>query len=101
MKVPSEYIHFYEKVPKIAKKIFFWSSDLLRKGHSLRGQALYKGPKFCFHTMGFMGIKRRRVERRFQKYKLVLKTKCTTQGAFCVVNKIFNLDLLHLGAFCL
>jgi hypothetical protein len=45
MKVPLEYIHFYEKVPKIAtKKSFFWPSDLLRKGHSLRGQALYKFP---------------------------------------------------------
>jgi hypothetical protein len=47
MKVPLEYIHFYVKVPKIAKKVF-WSSDLLRKGHSLRVQALYKGPKFFF-----------------------------------------------------
>jgi hypothetical protein len=33
------------------------SSDLLRKGHSFRGQALYKGPKFYFHNMGLMGIK--------------------------------------------
>jgi hypothetical protein len=44
-----------------------------------------------------MGIKRRRIERRFQKYKLVLKTKCTP----CVVNKIFILDLLFSCAFCL
>jgi hypothetical protein len=56
-----EYIHFYEKVPKIAKKVF-WSSDLLRKGHSLQGQALNKGQKFVFlHNMGFMGIKKRRI----------------------------------------
>jgi hypothetical protein len=34
----------------------FGSSDLLRKGHSLRGQAPYKGPNFCFHNMGFMGM---------------------------------------------
>jgi hypothetical protein len=33
--------------------------------------------KNFFHNVGFMGIKRRRIERRFQKYKLVLKTKCT------------------------
>jgi hypothetical protein len=26
----------------------FWSCDLLRKGHSLWGQALYKGKKFGF-----------------------------------------------------
>jgi hypothetical protein len=30
----------------------FWSSDLLRKGHTFRGQALYKGPKFFVHNMG-------------------------------------------------
>jgi hypothetical protein len=33
--------------------------------------------KLFFHNMGFMGIKRCRILRRFQKYKLVLKTKCT------------------------
>jgi hypothetical protein len=34
MKVPLEYIHFDVKVPKTAKKVF-WSSVLLRNGHSL------------------------------------------------------------------
>jgi hypothetical protein len=51
MKVPLEYISFYVKITKTAKKVF-WSSDLLRKGHSLRGQALYKGPKFFFIIWG-------------------------------------------------
>jgi hypothetical protein len=37
----------------------------------------YIEAKNCFHNVGFMGIKRCRIERRFQKYKLVLKTKCT------------------------
>jgi hypothetical protein len=46
--VPLECVHFYEKVPKTAKKKVFGSSDLLRKGHSLRGQALYKSPKKLF-----------------------------------------------------
>jgi hypothetical protein len=58
MKVSLEYIHFYAKVPKKAKKVF-WSSDHLRKGHSLWGQALYKGAKFfSLIIWGFMGVKR-------------------------------------------
>jgi hypothetical protein len=60
MRVPLESINFYVKIPKTAKKVF-GSSDLLRKGHSLRGQAPYKGPKFFFsHNMGFMVVKRRK-----------------------------------------
>jgi hypothetical protein len=39
MRVPRESIHFYVKVPKTAENVF-WSSDLLRKGHTF-GQALY------------------------------------------------------------
>jgi hypothetical protein len=35
------------------------------------------GQKLFFHNIGFMGIKRRRILRRLQKYKLVLMTKCT------------------------
>jgi hypothetical protein len=49
-----ECIHFYVKVPKTAKK-GFWSSDLLRKSHSFRGQALHKGPNF-FSPYGFYGL---------------------------------------------
>jgi hypothetical protein len=30
-----------------------------------------------FHNVGLMGIKRHRILRRFQKYKLTLVTKCT------------------------
>jgi hypothetical protein len=47
---PLEFVHFYVKVPKTAKK-FFCSSDLLRKGHVFRGQALYKGPNFFSLTI--------------------------------------------------
>jgi hypothetical protein len=36
----------------------------------------------CFWTMGFMGIKRRRIVRRFQKYKLALASKCTYKKLF-------------------
>jgi hypothetical protein len=60
MRVPLEFIHFYVKVPKTAKKVFR-SSVLLRKGHPLRGQALCKGLKFVFHNMGVMCIKIRRI----------------------------------------
>jgi hypothetical protein len=70
------------------------------------------GPKFFFHNMDFMGIKRRRILCRFQKYKLIsvtnapkksnprIKISVCTQGATCVVMKIFILELLFLGAFC-
>jgi hypothetical protein len=72
----------------------------------------YKGPKIFFHNIDFMGIKRCGILRRFQKYKLTLVTKCTkksysrkknfftTQGAPCVLTKIFILEYLFLGAFC-
>jgi hypothetical protein len=52
------------------------------------------GQKWFFHNIGFMGIKRRRILCRFQKYKLVLwqqtsksrlKICFTTQGAPCAV----------------
>jgi hypothetical protein len=58
---------------------------------------------FSQYTVGFMGIKRRRILRGFVKNKLALVTKCTqksysritifvcTQGAPCVVNKFFFL----------
>jgi hypothetical protein len=62
--------------------------------------------------MDFMGIKRSRILRRLQTYKLTLVTKgtykklfkkkefFTTQGAPCVQRKIFILEYLFLGAFC-
>jgi hypothetical protein len=46
MKEALEFVHFYEKNSKNSKKKIFWSSDLLRKGHVIQGQAQYKGPKF-------------------------------------------------------
>jgi hypothetical protein len=58
MSTPGMYSFFYVKVPKTAKKVVWWS-DFLRKGHSLRGQALYKGQKIvCLGCMGFMSIKK-------------------------------------------
>jgi hypothetical protein len=40
------------------------------------GHALYRGQKIFFHNMDFIGIERRRILLRFQKYKLTLVTKC-------------------------
>jgi hypothetical protein len=37
---------------------------------------------FVFHNIDFMGIKRCRILRRFQKYKLTLVTKCTQKKIF-------------------
>jgi hypothetical protein len=52
----------------------------------------YKRSKQIFpHNMNFMGLKRSRILRRFQKYKLTLVIKCTqkkiSQGASCVETK--------------
>jgi hypothetical protein len=43
--VQSGFVYFHEKTRKTSKKVF-WSSDLLRKGHSFLCQSLYNGPKF-------------------------------------------------------
>jgi hypothetical protein len=62
--------------------------------------------------MDYMGIKRRRILRRFHKYKLTLVTKGTSNKLFkkkeflnytggpCVLKKIFILEYLFLGTFC-
>jgi hypothetical protein len=71
--VPLECIHFHVKVPKTAKKDF-WSSDLLRKGHSFLGQVLYKGPK-CF----FIGS--------FNEVGTVQFTRDLTSAHRCVVSR--------------
>jgi hypothetical protein len=49
-----------------------------------------------FRNIGFMGIKRRRILCRFQKYKLVLVTKCTQNELI----KIKDLLLLHRRPPC-
>jgi hypothetical protein len=57
--VQSGFVYFHEKPRKTAKK-FFWSSDLLRKGHSFLCQALYciMVHKFVFHNMGVNGYQK-------------------------------------------
>jgi hypothetical protein len=80
-KVPLRFVTYLQKVPKIEKK-FFWSSHRFIIGRNFLGHALYKSPNFFIHNMDFMGIKRRRIWRRFQKYKLALVTKCTQRKVF-------------------
>jgi hypothetical protein len=67
-KVPLGFVTYLSKVTKINEKSV---------GQNILGHAVYRGPKFFFHNMDFMGIKRCRILRRFQKYKLTLVTKCT------------------------
>jgi hypothetical protein len=57
------------KSSKNSNKTIFGPSDLFIIGHNFLGHALYKGPNKFFHNMDFMGIKRWRILRRFQKYK--------------------------------
>jgi hypothetical protein len=52
------------------KKKLFWSSDLFIIGPDSLGHSLYKGQKILVHNFDFLGIKRRRILRKFQKYKL-------------------------------
>jgi hypothetical protein len=72
-------VHFVAKVCKICLKTFLvpWS---LPHRCTLLGPCstgVHMGQKWFFHNIGFMGIKRCRILCRFQKYKLVLVTKCT------------------------
>jgi hypothetical protein len=69
-------VTYLSKITKINEKVF-WPGDRFIVGQNVLGHALYRGPKFFSHNMDFMGIKRRRILRRFQKYKLTLVTKCT------------------------
>jgi hypothetical protein len=62
---------------KYEEKKFFWTQWLLHRRYRHSFTIQYKGLKFFFHNMDFMGIKRRRMLRRFLKYKLTLVTQCT------------------------
>jgi hypothetical protein len=75
-KVPLRYVICLPKA-KIATTKKGCPTDHFTIGHDFLGHALYKGPKFFIHNMDFMGIKRYRILRRFQKYKLTLGKKCT------------------------
>jgi hypothetical protein len=77
-KVPLRFVTYLPKVPRIAKKILFdpvTASSLVTTFWVMH--YTYKSPQFFIHNMGFMAIKRHRILHRFQKYKLVLVTKCT------------------------
>jgi hypothetical protein len=65
-----------EKVWEIAIKKFFNQSNFIAEVITFRVMQYIRGQKFFFHNVGLMGIKRRRILRRFQKYKLTLVTKC-------------------------
>jgi hypothetical protein len=69
-KVPLRFVTYLSKVTKINKQ-----SVLTQK---ILGHALYSiEVKIFFLNMDFMGIKRRSILCRFQKYKLTLVRKCT------------------------
>jgi hypothetical protein len=67
------------KVRKMAKKEFP-SIDLLRVAPDLFGYSLYKGQKKFFHNADLLGIKRRRILCRIQKYKLFLVKVAPTKS---------------------
>jgi hypothetical protein len=59
--------------------------DLYRRGHAFSDHELhtvYKGQKMFFHNVGLMGIKRRRILRRFQKFKLKHSDKMRLKKLF-------------------
>jgi hypothetical protein len=60
-----------QKFGKLQKKEFL-SIDLLRVAPDLFGHSVYMGQKFFCHNVDLLGIKRRRILFRIQKYKLFL-----------------------------
>jgi hypothetical protein len=68
---------FVAKVCKIYLKTFLVHWPLPHRCTLWGPCSTYGSKMIFFHNIGFMGIKRRRILRRFQKYKLVLVTKCT------------------------
>jgi hypothetical protein len=69
MKIRRRSVVSIAKVWKMAKKEIL-SIDLLRVAPDLFGHSLYKGQKFVCHNADLLGIKRRRILCRIQKYKL-------------------------------
>jgi hypothetical protein len=78
IKVPLRFVTYLPKVQKIAKKIF-GPTDRFTIGHNFLGHALYfiRIQNFFFTIGDCIGIKSRRILRRFQKHKLTFVTKCT------------------------
>jgi hypothetical protein len=82
------------------------TSELLRKGHGVG--TLYRGNNVFFQTIGFMGIKKRRMLHRLKNLNLV--AKCTKRllhkrckfghYAFFSVKKPVIIKYLFIGAFC-
>jgi hypothetical protein len=70
-----------EKVWKIAKKVLR-SNDPYRRGNNFWGHPPYKDPKIFFLSHNVVGIKRRRILRSFQKYKLTFLTICSFKKLF-------------------
>jgi hypothetical protein len=68
-----------QKFGKWQKKEFL-SIDLLRVAPDLFGHSLYKGKKFVCHNADLLGIKRRRILCRIQKYKLFLVKVAPTKS---------------------
>jgi hypothetical protein len=74
-KVPLGFVTYLSKVTKLTKKCFdpVTASSLVKTFWVMH----YIEFKIFFQNMDFMGIKRRRIARRFQKCNLTLVTKCT------------------------
>jgi hypothetical protein len=68
-----------QKFGKWQKKVFL-SIDKMRIAPDLFGHALYKGQKIFFHNVDLLGIKKRRILCRIQKYKLFLVKTAPTKS---------------------
>jgi hypothetical protein len=74
MRVPLEYMPFYRKQQK---KFFLVKWPSKERSFFAGSSTTCIRVQLFFHNTGFMGIKRRRILPRFQKYKLTFVTKCT------------------------
>jgi hypothetical protein len=74
--VTLKWFHFDVKHAKPTKKTFFSIARMRPGAASKKRISTYEGSKKIFSNPLMMGIKKRRILCRFQKYKLVLVEKC-------------------------
>jgi hypothetical protein len=76
-KLPRRFVTYLSKVTKINNKSVLIQWPLHHLSKHFGSRTILRSHIFFLHNMGFMGIKRRRILCRFQKYKPTLVTKYT------------------------
>jgi hypothetical protein len=71
------FVGFHEKVRKTTEKKCFGQQISRRKVMEYIDHPVHMSQKFFLQNIGFMGIKKRRILRRFQKYQFIVVAKCT------------------------